>query len=54
MKMLIYQAKANLDEKSLVGNITHLLDLKIRKMLKEGVFGKQDFTFHSGPGFKCY
>ena len=47
--MLIYQSKANLDEKHLFGEITHHLDQEIRKMMANGKFGNEDSTFHSGP-----
>ena len=30
------------------GNITHLLDPEIRKILEKGLHGDQDSTFHSG------
>ena len=48
-EMLIYQSKANLDEKILFGKITHHLDPEIRKMLVNGKFGNEDSTFQSGP-----
>ena len=48
-EMLIYQSKANLDEKILFGRITHHLDPEIREMLVNGNFGSEDSTFHSGP-----
>ena len=35
-KMLIYQLKANLDEKFLFGKITHHLDPEIRELLVKG------------------
>ena len=44
-KMFIYQSKANLDVESLFGNITHLVDPEVRKMLERGLFGNQDSTF---------
>ena len=47
-KMLIYQSKANLDEKILFGKITHHLDPEIRKMWVMGTFGNRKPTFHSG------
>ena len=40
--MLIYQSKANLDEKNLFRKIAHHLDLEIRKMLVRGMFGNKD------------
>ena len=48
-KMLIYQSKANLDGKIFFGNITHLMDPKIRKMLEKGLLGHKDSISHSGP-----
>ena len=48
-KMSIYQSKNNLDVKIFFGNITHLIDPEIRKMLENGLFGNQDSTFHCGP-----
>ena len=36
-EMLIYQSKANADEKVLFGKITHILDPEIRKMLETEV-----------------
>ena len=48
-KILIDQSTANLDMKILFGNITHLRDAEIRKMLEKGLFGNQDSMFHSGP-----
>ena len=54
IKMLIYQSKANLDEKSLFGKIAHYLSPEIRKMLVNGQFGNQDAKFHSGIRFSCY
>ena len=47
-KMLIYQSKANLDEKMLFGKIIHHLDPKIRKVLVRGMFGNKDSSFHFG------
>ena len=47
--MLIYQSKANLDEKILFVKISYHLDPEIRKMLVNGKFGDEDSTFHSGP-----
>ena len=38
-EMLIYQSKANLDEKVLFGKITHLQDPKIRNMFARSLFG---------------
>ena len=49
IKMLIYQPKANLDEKIFLGKITHHLDQEIRKMLVKVIFGSKDSPFHSGP-----
>ena len=48
-KMYIYQSKANSGVKILFGNITHLIDPKIRKILEKGLFGNQGSTFHSDP-----
>ena len=48
-KMLLYQSKANLDVKISCSNITHLINLEIRKMLDKGLSGNQDSTFQSGP-----
>ena len=48
-EMLIYQSKANLDEKILFGNFTHQLDPDVRKMLVSGKFGNEDSTFHFDP-----
>ena len=48
-KMLIYQSEATSDVNVLFGNIIHLLDTEIRKMLEKGLFGNQDSTFYSGP-----
>ena len=42
-ELLIYQSKANLDEKILFDKITHHLDLKIRKMPVRGLNGNQIF-----------
>ena len=36
-KVLIYQSRADLDEKILFGNITRLMDPEIRTMLERGV-----------------
>ena len=38
-KMLIYQSKANLDVKTLFGNITHPIDPEITKMLERVCMG---------------
>ena len=48
-KMLINHSKANLEENILFGKITHLSDLTIRKMPVRGLYGNENFTFHSGP-----
>ena len=37
--MLIYQSKVNFDGKILFGNITHLKEPEIRKMLERGLWG---------------
>ena len=42
-EMLIYQSKANLDEKILFGKITDHLDSEIRKILVNGKFGNIPF-----------
>ena len=42
-KMLIYQSKANLDEKILFGQIIHQFDPEIRKMLVKRNFLKHGF-----------
>ena len=47
-KMLIYQSKANLDEKILLGKITHHLHPEIRKMLVRRILGSKDSTFQFG------
>ena len=44
-KMLMYQSKVNLDVNILFDNITHHIDLEMRR----GLYGNQDSTFHSGP-----
>ena len=44
-EMFIYQSKANLDEKSLFGKISHQSDPEIRKMLVNGKFRNEDSTF---------
>ena len=41
-KQLTYQSKANLNMKILLGDITHLIDPEIRKMLQRGLYGNQD------------
>ena len=53
-KQLIYQSKANLNEKILFGKITHHLDAKIRNMLVGGMFENEVSTFDPGPRFTCY
>ena len=52
--MLIYQSKANLDEKILFGKITHHLNPEIRKMLVRSMFGNKDSSFHSGSPIFIY
>ena len=47
--MSIYQSKVNLDENIEFGNIPHLTDTEIRKMLAKDMFGNKNSTFHSGP-----
>ena len=41
--LLIYQPRANLDEKILFGKITHLKDLEIRKMRVKSLYGNREF-----------
>ena len=53
-EMIIYQSKANLDEKILFGKIIYLLDPESRKMLVRNMSGNDDSTFHFGPYFTCY
>ena len=48
IKMLIYQSKANLDEKILFGKIIHYFDPEIGRMLVRGMFENKDSSFHSG------
>ena len=48
-EMLIYLSKANLDGEILFGNMLHLTDHKIRKMLVQGMFGNKNPTFHFVP-----
>ena len=43
-KMLFYQSKANLVEKILFDNITHLIDLEIRKILEMSLCGEPIFN----------
>ena len=47
-EMLFFQSRANLGQKMSFCNITHHLDHGIRKILVKGMFGNEDFTFHSG------
>ena len=42
-KVLICQSKANLDEKILFREITHLKDSTIRKMPVKGFYGNREF-----------
>ncbi len=42
-EMLIYHAKANLDEKILFGRIIHLQNPQIGKMLVRGLYGNREF-----------
>ena len=42
-EFLIYQSKANLDEKILFDKITHHLDVEIRKMPARGLYGNRIF-----------
>ena len=39
--MFIYQSKVNLDDKIFFGNIHHLTDPEIRKMLVKGIIGNK-------------
>ena len=48
-EMLIYQSKADLDEKVLFGSIAHFIDPEIRKMLVQCILGNENSTFHSCP-----
>ena len=52
-EMLIYQSKANLDEKTLFGKlthpVTHHLNSGILEILVKGMFGNEDSTCHSVP-----
>ena len=47
IKMLIFQAKTNLDEKIMFGKTTRHLDLEIRPMLVRGMFGNENSASHS-------
>ena len=49
IKILIYQSKANFDEKSLFGKICRHLDPEMWTMLVRGMFGTKDSPFRSGP-----
>ena len=42
-EFLIYQSKANLDEKILFGKVTHRVDLEIRKMPVRNLYGNRIF-----------
>ena len=44
-----YQSKADLDVNILFGNIIHLIEPEIRKILEKCFFGNQYSKFHSGP-----
>ena len=48
-KLLIFQSKANLDEKILFGKITHHVVQEITKMLARGMFVNGNSTFRSSP-----
>ena len=48
-EILIYQSKANLNEKILFGKITYHMDKNIGKMLVDCKSGNKDSTFHSVP-----
>ena len=54
IELLIYQSKANLDEKVLFIKTTLQLDPVIRKMPVNSTFENEDSIFHSGPRFTCY
>ena len=41
-EMFIYQLNANFNEKISFSEITHHLDLEIRKMMVQGMFGNKD------------
>ena len=53
-KMLIYQSKANLDEKILFGRINDHLNPEMRKMLLGRTLENRNSTFHCGLLFTCY
>ena len=48
IEMSINWSKANLNEKILLGRITHQVDLEIGKMLAKCMFVNEDSTFHPG------
>ena len=52
-EILIYQSKANLDEKNWFGKITHLGLVKTHKFEKpvRGLNKNRRFQVHSGPRF---
>ena len=43
IELLIYQSKANLDEKILIDKITHHLDLELNKILVGGLYWNRIF-----------
>ena len=47
-EMFICQSKINLDESISFGNIPHLTDLEVRKMLVQGMLRHKNSTFHFG------
>ena len=47
-ELLLYQLKANLDEKILFDKIILHLDPEIGRRLVRGMFGNKDSSFHSG------
>ena len=48
-EMLIYHSNANLDDEILCGDIPHLINPKIRKMLVNGMFRNKNSIFHFAP-----
>ena len=42
-ELLIHQSKANLDEKLLLDEIAHLLNIEIRKVPVRGLYGNRIF-----------
>ena len=52
--MLIYQSRANLHVKTLLGKIIHLSDPKIWKILVRGLHVNENSMFISAPSFTCH